>query len=480
MPVFEATLESLRTHQVPDWYEDAKLGIFIHWGLASVPGWAPLSGSIHDIMTQHRSDPLQFSPYTEWYLNSMKFPDSPTARHHAETYGADTPYDAFREPFETMLVERWTPEPWTDLFAAAGARYVVQVTKHHDGYTLWPSDVTNPHKPDWNAPRDAVAELATSVRARGMRFGVYYSAGLDWTFKPEPFGTVAGMMASVPTSAEYCRYVDGHLRELIERIRPDVLWNDIGYPPGDEIWRLLADYYNTVQAGVVNDRWIQPGPFQEALKDPAVRARIDEAIRQQNASGETFVPPEPPHYDYQTPEYATFHEVRERKWECVRGMGNSFGYNRQETEKETITGEELIHLFVDIVSKNGNLLINVGPTGEEGTIPEIQARPLRELGAWLERNGEAIYATRPWTRPEGRTDDGTEVRFTRKGSTLFAILLATPRPRRVTLPDVRPRGDVRLLGHGPVEVQTRGESVEITLPELPPGAAHALAFHEAA
>jgi alpha-L-fucosidase len=170
--MFEPTLESLRTHPVPDWYEDAKLGIFIHWGLASVPGWAPLSGSIHDIMTEHGEDPLKFSPYTEWYLNSMKFPDSPTASHHAETYGADTPYDAFREPFETMLVERWTPEPWADLFAAAGARYVVQVTKHHDGYTLWPSDVPNPHKGGWNAPRDSVGELAAAVRARGIRFGV--------------------------------------------------------------------------------------------------------------------------------------------------------------------------------------------------------------------------------------------------------------------------------------------------------------------
>src|SRR5690606_3899629 len=111
-------------------------------------------------------------------------PGSPTARHHAEHYG-DAPYEDFRHEFEAGLAD-WDPEEWADRFAATGAGYVVLVTKHHDGYLLWPSEVENPHRPGWHAPRDIVGDLADAVRARGMRFGVYYSTGLDWTFDDLP------------------------------------------------------------------------------------------------------------------------------------------------------------------------------------------------------------------------------------------------------------------------------------------------------
>jgi alpha-L-fucosidase len=168
------------------------------------------------------------SPYAEWYWNAMRIPGSPVAEHHAKVW-KNAPYQTFREPFERML-ESWDPAPFADLFAKAGARYVVHVTKHHDGFCLWPTDVRNPHERDWASKRDVVGDLASAVRARGMRFGTYYSGGLDWTFGGLPIVDLASIIAAIPQSAEYLAYADAHWHELIERYRPCVLWNDIGYP----------------------------------------------------------------------------------------------------------------------------------------------------------------------------------------------------------------------------------------------------------
>jgi alpha-L-fucosidase len=147
-------------------------------------------------------------------------------------------------------------------------------------------------------------------------------------------------------------------------------------------------------------------------------------------------PPPPSVYDYRTPEYATFPNAQRRKWECVRGIDGSFGYNRNSLPEDFLSREELLHSFVDIVSKNGNLLLNVGPRGEDARIPEIQLERLRWLGDFLSENGEAIYGTRPWRRAEGTTREGIPVRFTRRDRTLYATLLGTPTARSVTLVDV--------------------------------------------
>ena len=247
-------------HSVPPWFEDAKLGIFVHWGIFAVPAWAPTlppGKSMPDLL---RASPRELGaqlPYAEWYQNAMRIPGSPTARHHAETYG-DAPYEAFREPFEATLGD-WDPEAWADAFAATGAGYVVLVTKHHDGYLLWPSDVPNPHRPGWHAPRDVVGELADAVRARGLRFGVYYSTGLDWTFETLPIREPLDLFAAIPNDPAYAAYVDAHLRELVDRYRPSVVWADIGAPPGFDLGAFLTDYYAIVPDGTTNDRWQVPG-----------------------------------------------------------------------------------------------------------------------------------------------------------------------------------------------------------------------------
>ena len=181
MPTRDPVLKALRRHEVPAWWRDAKLGIFVHWTPASVPGFAPVDDDVTAMVQSGDRRAMGWSPYTEWYENSLRFPDSPVARHHRDTYG-EKPYREFAAEWETGLAS-WDPDDWARTFAAAGARYVVLVTKHHDGYCLWPSTVANPRLPGWQCARDVVGELGEAVRAQGMRFGVYYSGGLDWTFE---------------------------------------------------------------------------------------------------------------------------------------------------------------------------------------------------------------------------------------------------------------------------------------------------------
>jgi alpha-L-fucosidase len=412
----ESSDDVLRRHTAPPWFDDAKLGVFIHWGLYSVPAWAPLqTGAIE------RGE----NAYAEWYENSLRIAGSPTAEHHAATYG-DAPYADFRGPFESML-EGWDPAPWADLFAAAGAGYVVLTTKHHDGYLLWPSAHPNPHRAGWQSQRDVVGDLADAVRARGLRFGTYYSGGFDWTFEPGPIDSPASFLSTMPVSAEYAAYVDAHFRELVDRYRPSVLWNDIGMPSEDGLSDLLVDYLTAVPDGTVNDRFLTAAGRQAPASERHYRS------------------------DFATPEYASFDAPKRFKWETCRGIGASFGFNRAETEEHHLSVDELVRSFVGIVANGGNLLLNVGPTGD-GDIPSLQASRLRALGDWLSVNGSAIHGTRPWTRTQATTAEGVDVRFTQAGGAVYALLCSTPSPgSRVTIPEVRDLGPVELLGHGPVE-----------------------------
>ena len=161
---YEPNYESLKQHPVPEWFHDAKLGIFIHWGLFSVPAWAPPAGDLNEIIEREGPEAwFSKNPYAEWYMNSLRFQNGPTRQHHAETYGEDFAYDAFASMFNEAIAQ-WQPEPWAKLFAQIGARYVVLVTKHHDGFLLWPSDHPNPFKQGYQSTRDLVGELTSAVR----------------------------------------------------------------------------------------------------------------------------------------------------------------------------------------------------------------------------------------------------------------------------------------------------------------------------
>lgn len=451
---FEATLESVRTHAVPNWFHDAKLGIFIHWGLYSVPGWAPTTGPLHEVIAKEGwKGWFGRNPYAEWYMNSLAIDGSPTAEYHARNFGAGFPYEGFAESFNRDAAH-WNPTHWADLFKRAGAQYVVLTTKHHDGFLLWPSARPNPFRQNYHATRDLVGDLTDAVRAAGMRMGLYYSGGLDWTFNDRVISDITDLFLGVPQRQDYVEYANYHWKELIARYEPCVMWNDIGYPAAADLGELFSHFYNSVAEGVINDRFTQ-GPAGDG--PPNI-----EAIMAALASGAM---PAPPHFDYRTPEYAVFDEIKAEKWESCRGLGFSFGYNRNETIDDMLSPAELVRSFVDIVSKNGNLLINVGPMGD-GTIPVEQAERLEALGAWLGVNGEAIYGSRPWVRAEATTDSGIGVRFTRNGADLYATLLDTPPAASVTIagltiPDDAP---VTLLGHGTVEARRHDGGVTITLP----------------
>jgi alpha-L-fucosidase len=372
-------------------------------------------------------------------LNSLALEGSPVQAHHRETYGADYSYDAFAPQFKEAIAG-WDPTIWADLFAAAGARYVVLVTKHHDGFLLWPSATPNPFKPGWQSDRDLVGELAHAVRGRGLTYGLYYSGGLDWTFGGLGIDSMRGLMKAIPQSDEYARYADAHWRELIERYEPAVLWNDIGYPAAGNSTQLFADYYDLHPDGVVNNRFDFLG-----------------------VAGGTA------HADFTTPEYAQMDDITDAKWEACRGIGHSFGLNRNAPDDDLLSVDALVHLLVDIVSKNGNLLLNVGPAAD-GRIPHAQAERLLGLGWWLNVNGEAIYATRPWTRAVGTTTDGLEVRFTASGDAMYAITLGHPSGRTLTIRDLPVDGTVtvEMLGHhAPLTWRAEGTNLEVTLPAEP-------------
>jgi alpha-L-fucosidase len=464
---YQPTLDSLQQHAVPDWFHDAKLGIFIHWGLYSVPAWAPHGDDI-DKQVAEKGWEAMFAnnPYSEWYLNSYRNGMTPTRRHHIATYGDQFTYDDFAPMFD-HAASTWDADSWAALFARVGARYAVLTTKHHDGYLLWNSARTSPMKPPgYASTRDLVGDFAAAVRARGMKVGLYYSGGLDWSFETRPVRNFIDVYGTIVQTPEFIDYVDFHWRELMERYQPSILWNDIGAPANYDTFKLFADYYNAVPDGLVNDRWSKGVPSAEVVPK----------------AGEPIGPPPSPHRDYTTPEYGSYPEIVPHKWESCRGIGHSFGYNQNEGESDYLSPQALIHSFIDIVSKNGNLLLDVGPMAD-GTIPAMQVERLEALGAWLDVNGSAIFGTRPYTRAEGVTTDGLGVRFTRAGETTYAILLGTPATSTVTLVDVNVPDGARatLLGHDAPLTWTRdGDNVTVTLPHgVQPAIAHTLAFQSA-
>jgi alpha-L-fucosidase len=373
------------------------------------------------------------SPYTEWYENSLRYPDSPVARHHREVWG-DRPYEAFAADYEAGL-EHWDPQAWAEHFRAAGARYVVLVAKHHDGYCLWPTRVTNPNRPGWHTTRDVIGELAEAVRGAGLRFGLYYSGGLDWTFEPRPVGSTAEVAASIPQGA-YPAYAEAHVRELIERYRPSVLWNDIAWPGRlSTLVRLIDDYRAAVPDGLVNDRWLPWSPAYRALELVPVQRFLDRATAKAATKQGGLIPPASPVGDVRTPEYVSFEGIRREPWECVRGIDRSFGFNRNSQPEHFLRRAELLDMVADIASKGGNLLLNVGPRGEDATIPDEQLQRLAWLGEWTSSVGDALYATRPWIRPSAVTEEGHEVRFTARNEDVYAHVLAD-NVHRASIPGV--------------------------------------------
>ncbi|MGI6063264.1 alpha-L-fucosidase [Blautia sp.] len=373
--------ESVNTHQVPKWYDDCKFGIFIHWGIYSVPAYAPHTWELGEVDSKEW---FADNPYAEWYYNSLNIGKGPTYEHHMEKYGKDFKYEDF---IPMWKAENWDPAKWAELFKKAGAQYVVLTTKHHDGFCLYPSKYTDFNCVKMGPKRDITGELTDAVRAEGIRMGLYYSGLIDWQYANDPIFEDDDLFGTASPTFEYADYSYKQMMELVDTYEPSLVWNDIGWPKQSEEMMpfFLAHYYNNVEEGVVNDR------FNDR------------------------------YHDFLTKEYKQGKVDRSEKWEMCRGMGLSFGYNENEGDDQIISEQGLISLLVGTVANNGNLLINIGPKAD-GTIPAEQERRLLVLGKWLETNGEGIYETRCSRRESIVLDNGTAVHFTAKGSDLYVFV----------------------------------------------------------
>ncbi len=466
--------EKIRDHQAPAWWRAAKLGIFIHWTPAAIPAFAPIG---HDMVeSESVIDPRGFaeSPYSEWYENSLRFPGSTVEKHHRATYG-DKPFAEFGPEWEAGLAT-WNPEEWAARFAATGARYVVLVAKHMEGYCLWPTNVPNPNRPGWNCSRDVVGELATAVRAAGMKFGLYYSGGFDATWNDHPIGSFGDVPLAVPRG-DYPAYAAAQVRELIERYEPSVLWNDICWPASrTELITILTDYYNAVPDGVINDRFLCWTPLWNLARSRLVRHTINKAAAKSAKREKGLVPPKPEFFDARTPEYTTYDEIQTTPWECVRGMDHSFGYNHASRPEDFLTQRDLLWSLTDIVAKGGNLLLNAGPRGEDAQIPESQLERLRWLGEFTDQTGVALFDTHPWSIAEDKSDSGIEIRYTASEGVVHALVRG-PADHSLTI-EFKELIASRATSQGnslPCRVETRGTIVKLDQ-QLSPNVPRAISF----
>jgi len=431
--VYISTLESLQKRVTPQWYNDAKLGIFIHWGLYSVPAWATPTitpDKVKDWRAFYKSN-----PYAEWYLNSLRINGSPTQSHHEKIHGKSFDYYNFKDSLINQT-SNWNAEAWANVFSFTGARYVILTSKHHDGFTMYPSRIVNPfmEKEKINSPRDYVGELCNAVRNKGMKYGIYYSGGLDWSFNQSPITNLwPDLFESMPKSVAYTAYADCQVHEIVQKYKPDILWNDVNYPKNGDLLGIFSELFNLNNEAVINNRW---GQYEKLA-------------------------------NFTTPEYQVMDSIVTKKWETCRGLGYSFGYNQVETDVQLLSSEELIHLLIDIVSKNGNLLLNVGPKSD-GTIPENQLKRLTDLGEWMKINSEGIYDTHPYIIPSAILNDETGVRFTQKNEDLFIFFLSSPIDKTILIPSCKTSQSSKVLLIGnkieSLSFSTLGNGIEIKLP----------------
>lgn len=422
---YQSTWESIDSRPVPAWFEDAKFGIFIHWGIYSVPAYSP---TVRDSVGVYER-------YAEWYWRRWDQPSKNQhffTDYHNRVYGPGVKYQDFVRDFKAQMYQ---PDEWAERFKEAGAKYVVLTSKHHEGFTLWPSE----YAWNWNAVdagphRDLLGDLTKSVRDKGLKMGFYYSL-LEWynpLYKKETI----------------TQYVDQHMipqmKELVTAYKPDIFWTD-----GE--W----DYTSDVLRSTSFLQWLyNDSPVKDYV---AINDRWGSETRSK-------------HGGYYTTEYDLVGESKGTKfdhpWEECRGIAGSFGYNRNEVLEDYSTSEELVHILIDKVARGGNLLLNIGPTAD-GRIPEIMQQRLADMGSWLKVNGEAIYATRKWEHAPAVSATTTKF-FTKKGKDLFLIVTAW-QEKPIEIESVGKADNVTVLGYnGKVKYSVSGNKLIIYPPALSP------------
>ena len=390
---YKPTSESLRKHKVPQWFEDAKFGIFVHWGVYAVPAY-------HEWYVAFMSPKANFGfmlggpPFTpacgnlpEELCKANVVEDA--VKYHLANWGPNFAYDDFIPMFKA---EKFDPAAWAQLFQDAGARYVVLTAKHGDEFALWPSKFTQRNAMAMGPHRDLAGDLLKAVRQTGLKMGFYHNT--TYTFWDQRY-----------PGRDWVDYMNNSIKELVDLYHPSIIWGDVDQGPVKDVRGnfLPADYWNSKEVLAY---------FYNHSEDPAeVVANNRWGL---DTDGKMVG-------DFATPERTGVRRIRKEKWEeCDSLDPTSWGYNRRTQDGEYMTPNGVVDYLVDTVSKNGNLLLNIGPKAD-GTIPEVMQACLRQVGEWLRINGEAIYGSRPWDTYE----DG-DVRFTRKGNTLYAIALEWP------------------------------------------------------
>lgn len=423
---------------VPEWFQNAPFGIFIHWGAYSVPAWAEPIGALGTIDDDREW--FTHNPYAEWYYNTIRIEGSPARQHQQDVFGGED-YDAFLDQWKA---EQFDPTDWVELFKFAGADYVVPTTKHHDGIALWDAPGTGERNTVHRGPRkDLIGEIAQAVADQGLKLGLYYSGGLDWHVRPFPPHITSESVhdTSRPKDAGYAEYAYNHVVDLVDRYRPDVLWNDIEWPDAGKhfgehgLGTLFRHFYASNPEGVVNDRW-----------------------------GET-------HKDYATSEYEHFSQSEsESQWENCRGVGFSFGFNQVEGPEQSLTGRQLARHLTDVVSRGGHFLLNVGPRAD-GTIPEIQRQALVDLGKWMATGKQYLVGSQPLEGAPASDDDGGWVRWVDRGAEVVAFVDSLGEATEAVL---EPNPDRFALGEASVEgpggsVLVEGRTLKVALAPDRPG-----------
>ncbi|TWU62990.1 Alpha-L-fucosidase [Crateriforma conspicua] len=471
---FHPEWDSLSTYKIPQWYKDAKFGIFIHWGAYSVPAFG-----------------------SEWYPRQMYIDTKRRGdnffEHHRETYGPQKTF-GYKDFIPEFKAEKFDAAAWAKLFKDTGARYVIPVAEHHDGFPMYDCAFTKWDASEMGPHRDVIAELADAVRAEGLHFGLSSHRAFNWQYyvrsedydnaNPEFAGLYGRPMPFLfkPGADKYQENFEPHddqfkddwlarTCELVDKYQPEVMWFDFGIAPrviesydsnpfADHLKRFAAYYYNKTSGdddslGIINYKF-QAFPESAAVLDK---------------------------------ERSKMAGIREPFWQTDTAVSaSSWGYTQNQKYK---TPDRLVDDLVDIVSKNGCLLLNVGPR-PDGTIPEEDQAILKAIGGWLKINGESIYGTEFWsTFGEGPTTVSTghvseskdkpftaeDVRFTKKGDVIYATIMDWPESGQINIRTLAAGSEhwpgqiesIELLGsESPLEYDRTQEGLKITLPEKRP------------
>jgi len=427
---FQASWESLQRYTIPSWYEDAKFGIFIHWGVYSVPAFG-----------------------NEWYPRNMYRQGTAEFQHHVETYGPQSQF-GYKDFIPQFKADQFDPDQWAELFTRAGARYVVPVAEHHDGFAMYDTALSQWCAAKMGPQRDIIGDLAQAVRKQGLVFGLsshraehwwFFDGGMQFDSDVRDPRYFAFYGPAMPSSEDW--------KSKDWTPRPDATFLD------DWLARIceLIDKYQPQL--VYFDWWVEQIVFKPYLQKVATyyynrgaEWGLGVAI---NYKHDAF-PEGTAVYDV---ERGQLKNLRPYLWQTDTSISkNSWGYVKNQDYK---TATDIVCNLVDIVSKNGTLLLNIGPR-PDGTIPEPEERILLEIGKWLAINGEAIYGTRPWkVFGEGPTEisegsftdtqrvafTGEDIRFTAKGDTLYAVALAWPGEQFI----IKSLGTSSLLWSGEVD-----------------------------